>query len=190
MIGFLSGKIISKRLDNIILLINGVGYQVFVPQNILSGIDLSSDQSLYIYTQVREEALDLYGFKSEKELEFFKLLISVSGVGAKTGLLIMNQSVESIQNAIIQADVEFFSRIPRLGKKSAQKIIIDLKNKVGNLQELDLLGQSADSLQVIDALVGMGYSRKEAGNAVKSVPKGVDKVEEMIRVSLRSLAKS
>lgn len=189
MIGFLSGQIHSKRSDNIILLVNGVGFLIFVPQNILSNFNVSSKQSLYIHTHVREEALDLYGFTNEKELEFFKLLISVSGVGAKTGLLIMNQTVESIQNAIINADVDFFSRVPRLGRKTSQKIIIDLKNKVGSLQELDLLGRNVDATQVVDALVSMGYSRKEALGAVKSIPEGVDKIEEKIRLSLRSLAK-
>lgn len=190
MIGFLSGKVHSKNSDNIILLVGGVGYQIYLSQSILIDIESSSEQNLYIHTHVKEELLELYGFKSQKDLEFFKLLISVSGVGAKTGLLIMNNNAELIQKAIVQADVEFFSRIPRLGRKTSQKIIIDLKNKVGSIQELDLLGDSVDSIQVLEALIGMGYTKKEALEAVKSLPGEVVRVEEKIRLALRFLGKS
>lgn len=165
MIAKLTGK--PEILDNqsLILDVNGVGYRVFVPQSLLQKLPFI----LYIHTHVREDAFDLYGFLTPADLQLFELIISVSGIGPKTGLNLMAKGVETIKTAVMKADVDFFLTVPRLGKKNAQKIIIDLKFKLGSLKDLDLTDESGDSKEVINALIGLGFSRHEAKEALAQV---------------------
>lgn len=165
MIAKLTGK--PEILDNqsIILDINGVGYKVFF--NPKSNQLLPS--TLFIHTHVKDDALDLYGFISKEELQLFKLLISVSGIGPKTGINVMAKGVEAITQAVSRADVDFFTTIPRLGRKNAQKIIIELKSKLGSLKELDLTSETSATKDVINALIGLGFSRVEAREALNQV---------------------
>lgn len=187
MIGFLTGTVHSKRSDSIILQVGGVGYIIFLPPVHLDQLKLQQTADFFIHTNVKEEALDLYGFLSEEELSLFKLMLSVSGIGAKTALLVVDRGVEKVKTAIFKADVAFFSSIPRLGKKNSQRIIIELKNKLGSEEELDLSDQSSDITQIIEALQSMGYSRQEAGKALSEIPGGLTKVEDRIRFALRFL---
>lgn len=189
MIGYLTGTINFKSLDSLNLLTGGVGYTVFTPPTTLAKLERGSSTEFFIYTHVREDQLDLYGFRTQEELQFFKILLSVSGIGAKTALMITDRGVESVRKAILNADVDFFTIIPRLGRKNAQKIIIELKNKVGSITELDLTSEIALSTEVVDALVAMGYNRNEVSKALKDLPSNETKVEDQIRFALRSLGK-
>lgn len=190
MIGYLSGKLHSKSNDSIILLVNGVGYRVIVAQNILSSWQLNQEVELYIYTSVKEEALDLYGFKSQEEMALFKLVLSVSGVGPKTAILVIDRGAGPLKNAIIKADTDFFVSIPRLGQKNAQRIIIDLKNKLGGIADLDLSGAGSETMELIEALQSMGYSRQEALTAVKNIPITDGTLEQKITQALRQIGKT
>ena len=165
MIAKLTGKPEALNHESIILDVNGVGYKVFVPQKLLQ----SPPTTLYIHAHIREDSHDLYGFLSLADLQLFKLIISVSGIGPKTGLSLLEKGVEQIKAAVMKADVDFFSTVPRLGKKNAQKIIIDLKSKLGSLKDLDLTETSGDSKEVINALIGLGFSRSEAKEAFDQV---------------------
>lgn len=189
MIGFLSGKIQIKLPDSLILLINGVGYRVFVPISTYLSVSASSPLDLYIYTHVREDALDLYGFKTAEELNLFQLLLSVPGIGPKTAILVIDKGVEKIKEAIVKADVDFFTLIPRLGRKNSQKIIIELKNKLGGLVELDLAGESSETLEVIEALRSMGYTREEAISALKNLPTTELTLEQKIKFALKNFGR-
>lgn len=190
MIGFLSGAIHSKSTGQVILLTNGVGYLVTIPPNYLSLLKQSQQAKLFIYTHVRENTLDLYGFLSPDELELFKLILTVSGIGPKTALLVIDKGVRKVEQAIKDADTDFFTTVPRLGHKNAQKIIIELKNKLGGLKELDLTSESEESTQAIEALRNLGYTRQEAIQAIQAVPVSEKTLEQKISYALRQLGKA
>src|SRR3989338_2022346 len=153
MIAYLEGQVKLKGINYLIILTRGVGYKVYVPADINSAAGLSQNLSLYIHTQVKDDALDLYGFKDAENLAMFELFLSVSGIGPKTAVSIFSVGkIERIKEAIIKGDVAYFSAVPRLGKKNAQKIIIELRSKLGSLGELDLAAESADTKEIIDAL--------------------------------------
>jgi holliday junction DNA helicase RuvA len=189
MIGYLKGQYKIRNTDGIIVDVHGVGYQVALPLSTLTKLTPGQEVELYIYTHVREDVLDLYGFPTQEELALFKLLLGVSGVGPKTALLVMSKGVDLVQKAIVKADTGFFTMIPRLGTKNAQKIIIELKNKMGGLVDLDLSDGGDESNEIIEALMSMGYTKPEAIKAVRSLPDTITKVEEKIRYILKSSSK-
>ncbi len=139
MIGALVGIVDMPVTNPLLLMVGGVGYRVAVPQHILQSVTRDTPVTVFTHTHVREDALDLYGFLTKEELSLFQLLLSVSGIGPKTSLTIIDRGVASIRQAITTADVSFFTSIPRLGRKNAQKIIIELTSKLGSRIDLDLL---------------------------------------------------
>ena len=184
MIAKLTGKPESLTPGSIILDVAGVGYKVFVSANLPSG---AGQLSLFIHTHVREDSLDLYGFLTKEELQLFKLVINISGIGPRTGILLLDQGVEAVMAAIAKADVDFFTSIPRLGKKNAQKIIIELKPKLGDLTALDLTGESSETKDAINALVSLGFKSKEAREALRQA-EGVN-LDEKIKSALKNMGK-
>lgn len=188
MIGFLKGTVHTKYADSILLLTGGVGYQVFLGPAALTGLNVSSSLELYIYSHIREDVFDLYGFKTSEELQTFKLLTSVSGIGSKTALLVIDQGAPRIQKAILNADVDFFTSIPRLGRKNAQKIIIELKTKVGSLTDLDLSSIESASSELSEALLSMGYTKQELAKTLSKIPTEAVTLEQKVRAALRLLA--
>ncbi len=190
MIGYLKGTVLSKLSGQVIILVSGVGYLVTFPSNIILKLKESDKVEAFIYPHIKEDAFDLYGFASQDELNLFKLVMTVSGIGPKTALLVVDHGVNLVEGAIKNADADFFTNIPRLGRKNAQKIIIELKNKLGGSKDLDLSGESEINLQVIEALKGMGYSKQEALKAVQEIPKSLEKIEEKISYALRQMGKS
>lgn len=168
MIGFLSGK--PEVLENSILLhVGGVGYEVFVGPSLFSKISHADVVKLYIYTHVKEDALVLFGFPTIKERELFLELLAISGIGPKTALTIIDRGVAELVSAVQTADVGFFSKIPRVGKKSAQKIIIELKNKLGGFTELNLAPLSSFESDLVSALESLGFTREESETTVKQM---------------------
>lgn len=190
MIGFLSGAVHSKSVNQIILLTGGVGYLVTIPPNYLNLLKAPEQVELFIYTHIREDTFDLYGFFTHEELELFKLVLTVSGIGPKTALLVIDKGVGKVEQAIKEANTEFFTSVPRLGRKNAQKIIIELKNKLGGVKELDLTSESEENTQAASALRNMGYSREEALQAVQAVPMSEKTLEQKISYALRNLGKA
>lgn len=191
MIGFLSGIVELRDDPSVILNVSGVGYKVLVPPTIFSSDNLEGQPlKVYTYTHVREDTLELYGFLSRRDLKLFEMLLSVSGIGPKTALGIFALGdADIIESAIASGNVDFFGAVPRLGKKGAQKIIIELKNKLGSKVELDLSEKDAkENKDVIDALKSLGFSPKEAAEVLKQMPKDLSQ-EEKIRTALRLLAK-
>lgn len=188
MIGYLSGKIQSKLPDSIIVLVGGVGYRVLLTPSTYASLKVSSPLNLHIHTHVREDTLDLYGFKTIEELSLFNMLLSVSGIGPKTALLVVDRGVEPVKNAILKANVDFFTLIPRLGLKNSQKIIIELKNKLGSVTDLDLSAESKEIQEAVEALCVMGYSKMEAISKLKGVPPDAT-IEEKIKYALKNAGK-
>jgi len=179
--------VLIKR-DALILNVNSVGYEVFLPLNHLSTIKLGQKCQLYIHMHVKEDNISLYGFEKNEDLELFELLLTVSGIGPKSALSIINYGVEKVRQAITQAEVNFFTQIPRLGTKNAQKIIIELKNKLGAIKDLDLKLDTRN-IELIDALTSMGFSKPEIGQVIKNLPAETKVLEEQVRFALKMLAK-
>ena len=186
MIGLLKGTI-AKRKNPMILLVGGVGYAVHVPEGIVSHTHQNEECTLYTHTHVTDDAITLFGFTKEEDLALFELLLTVSGIGPKTALAIIDRGALPIRKAINESDVDFFTMIPRLGKKNAQKIIIELRTKLGSIAELDLTADNSETKQIRDALESMGFARGEIMEALKT-DKGTT-VEEKIREALKFLGK-
>jgi Holliday junction DNA helicase RuvA len=190
-IGYLKGKVEFIDGPYIILNVSGVGYRVLVPSKIFSSSKAKEDLQLFTYTHVREDALDLFGFANLSDLKLFEQLISVSGVGPKTALSIFSFGErDSIIEAVIAGDVDFFTKVPRLGRKNAQKIIIELKTKLGSLEDLDLSGKTDGATsEVLAVLKSFGFTVKESQEALRAVEKDAETTEEKIRLALKYLGK-
>ena len=189
MIAQLEGKIVGIKGNSVVLMVGGVGYQVFVSAYTLGKIAGSEQALLHIHTHVREDMLALYGFQSEEELAMFELLISISGIGPKVGLSILSiADVKTICTAIVNKDPSILTRVSGVGKKTAERVIIELENKVDAIgvedQATALAGQDA-----IEALVSLGYSVTDARDALKLVPDDVTDVGKRIRQALKNLGK-
>lgn len=192
MIGTLKGVIDYREDPFLIIDVNGVGYKVLVPNSVLSKITGTGETiKLYTHTHVREDLLELYGFTEPSDLKVFSLLISVSGVGCRTALGIFSVgSRGEIIQAISTGDVSFFTSVPRLGKKNGQKIIIELKNKVGASGDLDLSEKdTAEKNELLDALKGFGYSAREAQEAIRELEGKGNTIQEKVRLALKYLGK-
>lgn len=190
MIGYLNGTIISCHKNPIIISVNNIGFSVHIPISYIPSLQTDTQLTVFTHTHVRDDAIELYGFKTQEELDLFLLLITVSGIGPKTGLLIMDRGVKMIQNAITTTDVDFFTTIPRLGKKNAQKIIIELKNKLGSMKELDLAeSTTTETKNVYDALTVMGFSKIEIMEALKYIDEKDTTIEQRIKHALKYLHK-
>jgi Holliday junction DNA helicase RuvA len=186
MIGFLSGK--PQLYGNkVLIIVNGVGYEVYVGQRVLSKVGTLADIALYIHTHVREDALELFGFESSADKELFLLLLSVSGIGPKTALLIADQGAAAITDAVQNATVSFFTKLPRVGKKVAQKIIIELKSKLGSLKELKIGGLSEHDQMIADAVIALGFDEQAVLEAIEKAPVSEMTVEAAVKVLLRQL---
>jgi holliday junction DNA helicase RuvA len=191
MIGFLSGIIEFLNIPQVIINVNGVGYRVIVPNTVLSKLAVGQKLKLYTYTYVREDELSLFGFLEPEDLGLFESLITVSGIGPKTALNIFSFGKrEEIVSAIIRGDVLFFSSVPRLGQKNAQKIIIELKGKLGSSSEMDLSGKDLiENTEVVAALKTFGFTSMEATKALREINAAGKTTEEKIRLTLRHLGK-
>lgn len=168
MISYLFGQPIIEK-DFLTVLCGQVGYAVHVNAAVLSEATGKAEVKLHIYTHVKEDAIELYGFTSTADRDLFMLLIGVSGVGPKTALGILNNTSLQIIEAVQNANISFFSAAPRVGKKLAQKIIIDLTSKLGALKELDLGPLSKQQEEVTLALQALGFDDNSIGKAVKAV---------------------
>lgn len=184
MIGFLKGIIQFKEANTIIINVDNVGYQVAVPTFLIQDLKVRDKVSLFIYTHVREDDISLFGFSNQEEKQIFLELISVSGIGPKLALNILSFSngAANIIKAIQKAKVEFFENIKGVGKKSAQRIIIDLKSKIGSLKELEF--EAEIDRDLLDALKGLGFSQEEIKKAVKGIKKDLP-LEKKLKLALK-----
>ncbi|MFH1366793.1 MAG: Holliday junction branch migration protein RuvA [Patescibacteria group bacterium] len=192
MISYLRGQVKIKSDKYIILDVAGVGYQIFVSPNTLKEIGDKEEIELYTHLYLREDGQELYGFLNPEEKEFFELLLSVSGVGPKGALGVLAiASLTAVKQAIIHGDPAVLTKVSGIGKKTAERIIVELKNKIDILPGEDqtvYLSEVGDSA-AIDALVGLGYSASEARDALKEVDKEIPEVEERVRAALKLLGK-
>ncbi len=192
MIGFLSGKIELLKRPFVIINVNGVGYKVLISENFYSKLTTNQVLKIFTYTYVREDALELFGFPQIDDLILFESLITVSGIGPKTALNIFSFGErKEIIEAILKGDILFFTSVPRLGTKNAQKIIIELKGKMGSSSDLDLSGKDIqENAEVVEALKNFGFSVKEAQKALRDIKTLGLSPEEKIRIALKNIGKT
>jgi len=166
MIATLQGEVIAAKEDYLIVRTGGIGLRVFVPLILRGAAKLGEDIFLYTHLVVREDSLTLYGFETDQDQWFFNLLLGVNGVGPRIALAILSTlSVEMIRRAVLSEQPDLFARVPGVGRKTAQKILLHLQGKVsGTLEALGLPGSDIDS-EVLDGLTGLGYSVVEAQSA-------------------------
>jgi holliday junction DNA helicase RuvA len=188
MIATLRGEIAQIEEGALILEVGGVGLRVFVPAPLRARMKAGDALLLYTHLVVREDALTLYGFESQPERELFNILLGVDGVGPKAALSVLStMTLDAIQRAIFADEAELLSRVPGVGKKTAQKMALHLKDK---LKPTDTFAQvaamsDADS-EVLAALTALGYSVVEAQSAIQSLPKDApDDTEERLRLALQ-----
>ena len=189
MIASLFGTVKNIFGDQIILEVSGVGYLVNIGNKLMSKLVNEQELKLFTYQAVSENDISLFGFESFEEVKLFKMLISVSGVGPKTGAQILSKTdSDLVIRAISKADVKFFEGIKGIGKKTAQRIIIDLKSKVGGINELDLTEEEVDREDDLYlSLKQLGFDKKEIEKIIIKLPKEILIIEEKIQWCLRNL---
>ncbi|MFA4815138.1 MAG: Holliday junction branch migration protein RuvA [Candidatus Gracilibacteria bacterium] len=185
MIRYLKGQILDHDERTIILLVNDVGYHVWVPKSVLE--EGKEEVELYIHTHVREDALTLYGFRTKNELSFFELLLTINGIGPKSAMDICCEPVEKIQNAIFSGNLAALTGIPGIGKKIAERMVLELKGKITptdlNATQNTYANSEVDP-DVISALENLGYKRHHIQKVLAEAEEGLD-TEALIREFLQ-----
>ncbi len=199
MIGFLRGQVAALKTDYCLLDVNGVGYRVFVAGSTRNKLRLKEEAQLFTYMNVYQDGITLYGFASEEEYDIFQLLIGVSGIGPKVALGILSAiTVESLCKAIQNKQATVLTKLPGIGKKSAERLILELKDKVAfaaaddveEILTLDLEGATGDDMmsEAQAALVALGYSQAEIAPVLKKATK-CKTTEDVIKLALKQLNK-
>ena len=191
MIEYLRGKILAKDEKGIVLNIGGVGYRVFLNSKGMKKIGEGDDVTLFTYMAVREDAQELYGFLDKEELEFFKLLIGISGVGPKIALNILAvSSIKELKKAIVSEDPGILTMVSGIGKKTAERVVVELKNKVDELGvATEGMGKESNTHgEAVEALIELGYNASDARKALLEVDEKFT-VEEKVREALKQSGK-
>ena len=200
MIAFLSGKLISKQANTVIVDVGGVGYEVMIPLSTFYELgEIGADVQLRIYTSVREDAIQLFGFRTTRERELYLKLISVQGIGPKSGIAMLSgMSGDEIISAIRTDDLARLVTIPGIGRKTAERLVIELRDKVGELSDGSAPRTSASQVpadsvfdDALSALVNLGYQKNAAEKALQQAVKDRAEVsvQKLLRAALQTLAK-
>ena len=190
MIARIAGKLVAKHPPQVIVDVNGIGYEIDVPMSTLYQLPATgSEVTLLTHLLVREDAHQLYGFATERERALFRQLLKISGVGARTALSVLSgMSVADVNQAVSEQDSARFTRVPGIGKKTAERLLLELKDKL----DVAVVAVTADAVNpntdIVKALLALGYNDKEASFAVKNLDAGLT-VTEGIRQALKVLSK-
>ncbi|HEX9664685.1 MAG TPA: Holliday junction branch migration protein RuvA [Patescibacteria group bacterium] len=191
MISYLSGIIIHKFSDSVLVDVNQIGYRVYLPADLLADLNMGDEAKLFTHQYIRESSSELFGLISPDQLNFFELLLSISGIGPKSALGILSVAkVADIKKAILSEDASILTVVSGIGPKTAQRIILELKNKVK--KEADQTGLEAFSStdkEVIDGLVSLGYSVQQARQAVSKLSVDSEDISDKLKEALKHLSK-
>lgn len=183
MIGHIEGTVLAKHDGSLIISVGGLGYKVAAPKGFTLTLSIGASVALWTHLAVREDALDLYGFPTEDELRIFNLLHSVSGIGPKSALAIVDiASVETLRSAISEGNAGYLTKVSGIGKKTADKIILELHDKIGLPEAGGTLKGDEEALEAMRAL---GYSPQEAREALKKVPRTITNANDRLREALK-----
>ena len=187
MISYIKGTVIYIDLKYLVLEVNGIGYKIYTTTEHLS-TSIGAELSFWIHMVVREDAQDLYGFPTREALNFFELLITISGIGPKSALGILNAaSVETIQSAIQSGDTSHLTKVSGIGKKNAEKIVLELKDKVDNIVDSNNTTNLSSDSDAIEALKMLGYNAEESRSALKKINRDIIDTGEKVKAALKVL---
>jgi len=187
MISHLEGTVHSTHAGFLILSVGGVGYKVATTRETLASLKGAKSASLWTHLAVREDVLDLYGFNTEEELRFFDMLLTVPGIGPKSALAVLDiASIPTLRSAISAGNASYLTNVSGIGKKTAEKIVLELKDKVGAGVDSRSASLKGDE-EALEAMRALGYSQTEARDALRKVPAEVEKSAQRLREALRIL---
>lgn len=200
MIGYVRGIVTHLFKESCYVDVHGVGYRVYVPITTRQQLIEGQEATLFTYLNVREDAMQLYGFWTEDEYELFILLISVSGIGPKVGLGILSgMTPEAFKLAVINGQVQQLTKLPGIGKKSAERLVLELKDKLVKMTQISVetpaaiqpigVSHSGSSGEAIEALVSLGYAQRDVETLVESLNDGSKDVSALIKACLVELGK-
>lgn len=185
MFRWIEGTVVDKSFNDLVISASGVGYRVFCTPHTINHFHAGKSASLWLYTSVRETAIDIYGFLNKEELHFFELLLTINGVGPKSAITIMSAaSLETINEGLLSGDAVYLSKITGIGKKTAEKIMLGLKDKIGVIDSTSAQGAGSFA---IDALTALGYSERDARDAVQKI-KNKENTEDIVKEALKNLS--
>lgn len=197
MIAYLKGIIDIKRQDYVVIDVHGVGYKIFMTEGAIQNLEVDSEVKIYTFMRVREDDVSLYGFLNVEELAMFELLISVGGIGAKSAVgILSNIAPSKFALAVITDDVTTLKKLPGIGAKTAQRIILELKDKIKTQEateqenEIKQKTEVSDSAKdAIEALQVLGYTRREVEEAISKIGESNLTTEEIIKQGLKYLGR-
>ncbi len=192
MIATLEGILESRGVDSVIINVGGIGFRVYVSSTTSSRLAaMKGKVSLYTHLHVREDSISLYGFASDEELTLFKSLISVTGIGTKLALTVLSAlNPEQLVMAITSGDIDLLSQTPGIGKRTASRLVVELRGKLEKEWKEVALPLASESGDVIAALTGLGYSVTEATKAISKIPDSEDlSLEDRIKMALQQMAR-
>lgn len=189
MIAFLRGQIIAKRLGSVIIENNNIGYQVSVGERFFNSLVLGQTADCFIFHNIKEDAEELYGFASLEELSLFELLVSVSGVGPKSALNVLSLAdIKQIQQAIVLGDEGMLTQVSGIGRKTAQRLILELKNKMNTIITVEDSSSSVLAGQDdLEALLALGYGPQDARRALSKIDSKVTDPAKRLKLALQQL---
>ncbi|MFH0834304.1 MAG: Holliday junction branch migration protein RuvA [Patescibacteria group bacterium] len=185
MIGFLRGTVLRIRKKKLILDVGGVGYEVAANSGILTFAKVGVEKKLWIHTHQTADSTALFGFENEGDLEFFELLNSVNGVGPRTALEILETPVEQLKQIIVSSDAKKLGDIKGIGKKTAARIVLELRSKIAG-GAIEVPSETDVDPEILDAIVGLGYSKKTAAKILTQLPAEISKPEEIVKWFLQN----
>ncbi len=188
MISYLYGKVLMRGDRFLIITVGGVGYKVYISPHTRKELSDNEEVRIFTHLAVKEDALDLYGFLSYAELELFEMLIGVSGVGPRTALGILSlASPETLRTAIASGDTSYLTKVSGIGKKNADKIILELREKLGAIESTEGGAALAEETDAVEALTALGYSAAHAREALKQVPAEISGTSARVKEALKLL---
>jgi len=189
MIAKLNGNITFKGANFIVIEVNGVGYKVFTTLDMLHTVKENESIKIWTHLAVRENSMDLYGFNEQAELEFFEMLITISGIGPKSALGILSVApIDTLRKAISTGDTSYLTKVSGIGRKNAEKIVLELRDKLGGSDNFigdEILKEDTDAIEALQAL---GYSAQEARDALKKTGGDASGVNAKIKEALKYIA--
>lgn len=197
MIAYLKGIIDIKRQDYVVIDVHGVGYKIFMPEGAIQNLEVDSEAKIYTFMRVREDDVSLYGFLNVEELAMFELLISVGGIGAKSAVgILSNIAPSKFALAVITDDVTTLKKLPGIGAKTSQRIILELKDKIKTQEATEQENEIKQKIEVsdsakdaIEALQVLGYTRREVEEAISKIGESNLTTEEIIKQGLKYLGR-
>lgn len=190
MIATLNGEIVEKLIDQVILDVGGVGYELYISSNEYNQLNLNEDYKLYVHEHIKEDAYDLYGFTSRDSKDLFEQLLSVKNVGPKVGLALLSiGTADKLKSAIAGGDIHLLMSAKGVGKRAAEQLIVELRDKVGlvsgsSAEDVIFRGGINPADEALQALLALGYSEQDAANSLKSINPDLP-VTERVRLALK-----